>query len=112
MSAALPWAHIAGQPEDDIASYVLMAVPLHYAGGTLFTRTECEPFIHVEDSSGTQFTTRSAEWLLRNIDHFAAGRDQDQALAHAALHFGFEGIYALMGRGRCVAEDLQQGEPA
>lgn len=112
MSAAQPWAHIAGRPEEDIASYVHMATPLYYCGGNLGVQSAAEPFIAIEDSAGVRYETRSVEWLLQNIDHFAVGRSQDQALAHAAWHLGFDDVYALMGRAGSSAVSLQHGEPA
>lgn len=81
-------------------------LPLRYAGGTLGLGGDSEPVIMIVDSSGSRWTTNSVQWALRNIDHFAVGRDQDSLLAGAAMHYGFDDPYALFGRAKFCALDV------
>jgi len=73
-----------------------MHLPLRYAGGDLGLGNGGEPWIQFQDSVGSAYTTHSVDWVLKNIDWFAAGQGQTQLLAAAALHYGL-GAYALMG---------------
>lgn len=70
--------------------------PLLFAGGNLGLSIGGKVFVDIEDAKFNRFVVYSAEWILRNIDHFQ-GRNQTQLLAGAAIHYGLD-VYALMGR--------------
>lgn len=80
-----------------------MVPPLRYRGGDLGLCDRANPWIEFQDATGKQFLTHSVEWLLGHIDQFAPGRDQDQPLAAAAIHYGLN-VYALMGREHAESE--------
>ena len=69
--------------------------PFQYAGGNLGLTDTSDPWIYFYDSTGTRFLIHSVEWLLKNIDSFKEGRDRDQPLACAAVHYGLD-VYALI----------------
>ncbi|CUI09808.1 hypothetical protein BN2497_14393 [Janthinobacterium sp. CG23_2] len=83
---------------DILATTLSVQLPLRYLGGDLGLTDGEEPWIDFADNSGKRFLTHSVEWLLRNIELFAEGRDREQPLACAANHYGFSNVYALMGR--------------
>lgn len=80
-----------------------LVLPLRYRGGDLGLGNEGDPWIEFCDATGKRFLTHSVQWLLRNIDLFGTGRDQDQPLACAAHHYGLN-TFALMGREHAESE--------
>lgn len=76
---------------------VTLFLPLQYTGGDLGLGNEGAPWIHFKDANGTSFLTHSIQWLLKNIDSFAEGRDREQSLSGAAIHYGLD-VRALLGR--------------
>lgn len=81
----------------------VVPLPFLYAGGDLGLGNDSDPWIEFRDSSGQKYVTDSVEWLLRNIDLFAPGRDQEQPLACAAHHYGLN-TFALLGREHAESE--------
>jgi len=88
---------IAIRPVILIEKNAILDLPLSYTGGDLGLGNGGEPWIHFKDACGKTFLTHSVEWLLKNIDSFAEGRDREQALADAAVHYGLD-VYALLSR--------------
>lgn len=90
---------------DTPAAPAMPPAPYQYAGGDLGLNSDSgtEPWIYFYDADGNRYLTHSVQWLLQNIDLFAQGRDQDQPLACAAVHYGL-GVYALMGRPASTLE--------
>ena len=88
----------AARSVDILAATLSVQLPLRYLGGDLGLTDGEEPWIDFADNSGKRFLTHSVEWLLRNIELFAEGRDREQPLACVANHYGFSNVYALMGR--------------
>jgi len=73
--------------------------PFRYAGGNLGLGSDKEPLIDFVDQTGQRWLTHSVEYILKEIDNFQ-GRDRDQLLAGAALHYGFDDVWILIkGRG-------------
>lgn len=77
---------------------VTVLPPFQYAGGNLGLTDSSEPCIYFYDSTGARALTHSVEWLLKNINSFEEGRDRDQPLACAAVHYGLD-VWALI-KGR------------
>ena len=71
--------------------------PLYMASSTLGLGDADKVWVDIIDSTGVRLVTHSVEALLQLADHFVE-RHRKSLLAAAAMHYGFDDAYALMGR--------------
>lgn len=83
--------------------------PLRFGGGNLglIRAEEGEPIVCIVDEDGRCFATSSVEFILRHIDNFYDDRDRMSLLAAAALHYGFEDVWALIDGRNAKAGEVQ-----